>query len=232
MFSGGGFGGEDMRTKMTELRKEFEDKRLAVLTDAQREQWVNLKGPEPTVEGDAAKTEAKPSGTSDAAQKPVRVSQSIANAEAVTSQTDDKPRKPVVSFGKSADQFAAAKAADLSTDKPAEGDSAKTELSKPEKVSFNFQHAAWADVLKTFAELAGLTLDLNVVPPGTFNYFDEKEYMPEEALDVINGYLLQKGYVLVRRDQFLVVVNIDDPIPPNLVPKVKVSDLPSCGKTN
>jgi len=230
MFTGGGFGGADIRTKMTEFRKELEEKRLEVLTDAQREQWTKLKGPESSPEEGAAKTDAKPSDSTDAAKKPVRVSQPIVNAEAVASQTDDKPRKPVVSFGKSADQFAAAKAVELSTDKPAEGDSAKSELSKPEKISFNFQHAAWADVLKAFAELAGLTLDLNVVPPGTFNYFDEKEYSPEEALDVINGYLLQKGYVLVRRDQFLVVLNIDDTIPPNLVPKVKVSDLPKRGK--
>lgn len=101
---------------------------------------------------------------------------------------------------------------------------------KLEKMSFNFRYAPWQDVLKLFAEAAGLTLDLNDVPIGTFNYFDEREFTPMEALDVLNGYLLQKGYVLVRRDEFLVVLNIDTPIPPNLVPTVPLEELPKRGR--
>ncbi len=101
---------------------------------------------------------------------------------------------------------------------------------KLEKMSFNFRYAPWQDVLKLFAEAAGLTLDLNDVPPGTFNYYDEREFTPMEALDVLNGYLLQKGYVLVRRDEFLVVLNIDVPIPPNLVPTVALDELPKRGR--
>lgn len=102
--------------------------------------------------------------------------------------------------------------------------------SETKTVSFNFRYAPWADVLKMFAELAGLTIDLNVTPPGTFNYYDTKEYTPLEALDVLNGYLLQKGYLLVRRDNFLVVLNIDEGIPPNLIPNVAVDDLMKRGK--
>jgi len=102
--------------------------------------------------------------------------------------------------------------------------------SDTKKVSFNFRYAPWADVLKMFAELAGLTIDLNVTPPGTFNYYDTKEYTPLEALDVLNGYLLQKGYLLVRRDQFLVVLNIDEGIPPNLIPNVSLEELKNRGK--
>lgn len=101
---------------------------------------------------------------------------------------------------------------------------------KLEKMSFNFRYAPWQDVLKLFAESAGLTLDLNDVPPGTFNYYDERQFTPMEALDVLNGYLLQKGYVLVRRDEFLVVLNIDVPIPPNLVPTVGLDELPKRGR--
>lgn len=235
MREGGGRGNfEEMRTKGEELTKEFSEKRLAVLTDAQRQQWTTLKGPDPVAEGDsAARPASGASASSGDAQPTKRVSRPIENPDAVGSLLagDDKPRKPVVSFGKSADEFALARAASQSSvEKPAEGEAPKAEPTKPDKVTFNFRHAPWADVLKTFAELAGLTLDLNVVPPGSFNYLDEKEYTPEQALDVINGYLLQKGYVLVRRDQFLVVVNIDDPIPPNLVPHVKVSDLSKRGQ--
>jgi len=101
---------------------------------------------------------------------------------------------------------------------------------KVEKLSFNFRYAPWADVLKLFADAAGLTLDLDEVPPGTFNYYDAREYTPAEALDVLNGYLLQKGYLLVHRDEFLVVLNIDNPIPPNLIPTVEPADLPNRGR--
>ena len=98
------------------------------------------------------------------------------------------------------------------------------------ELSFNFRYAPWADVLTLFAEAAGLTLDLNAVPPGSFNYRDNRKYTPMQALDVLNGYLLQKGYVLVRRDEFLVVVNIDAGIPPNLVPTVPLEELPARGR--
>ncbi len=96
--------------------------------------------------------------------------------------------------------------------------------------SFSFRYAPWADVLQLFATKAGLTLDLTEIPPGTFNYLDGRRYTPIEALDILNGYLLPKGFVLVRRDQFLVVANISTGIPPNLVPDVLPEELDNRGK--
>jgi type II secretory pathway component GspD/PulD (secretin)/Spy/CpxP family protein refolding chaperone len=101
-----------------------------------------------------------------------------------------------------------------------------------QELSFNFRYAPWADVLEMFAAAAGLTLDLGVTPVGTFNYFDDKKYTPTQALDVINGYLLQKGYLIIQRDKFLVVLRGDDPdnpIPPNLIPIVTVEELAKRG---
>lgn len=97
-------------------------------------------------------------------------------------------------------------------------------------LTFNFRFAPWSEVLKEFASYANLTLDLNEVPPGTFNYLDSRRYTPTEALDVLNGYLLQKGYILVRRDHFLVCLNIDDGIPPNLIPNITVEELEERGR--
>jgi type II secretory pathway component GspD/PulD (secretin) len=99
-----------------------------------------------------------------------------------------------------------------------------------QKMSFNFRFAPWLDVLRMFADASGLTLDANIVPPGTFNYYDKNEYTPIEALDVINGYLLQKGYLMVKRDEFLVVLSMDQPIPPNLIPIITVEQLSKRGK--
>jgi type II secretory pathway component GspD/PulD (secretin) len=96
-------------------------------------------------------------------------------------------------------------------------------------MSFTFRFAPWEDVLKKFAEHAGLTLDLNVTPPGTFNYLDNGKYTVTQALDIINGYLIQKGYILVRRDKFLVVVTTDN-IEPNLIPDVQFADLAKRGR--
>ncbi len=98
------------------------------------------------------------------------------------------------------------------------------------EMSFNFRYAPWEDVPKLFADASGLTLDLYAIPPGTFNYYDNGKYTPTQALDILNGYLIQKGFILVRRDEFLVVLNIDAGIPPNLVPTVTVDELPKRGR--
>ena len=67
-------------------------------------------------------------------------------------------------------------------------------------------------------------------PPGTFNYRDARRYTPAEALDVLNSVLLTKGYTLVRHDKMLVVVNLEDGIPPNLVSDVPLAELDQRGQ--
>lgn len=94
-----------------------------------------------------------------------------------------------------------------------------------EKFSFNFRYAPWDQVLQDFAAGAGYTLDLNQVPPGTFSHIDTKEYNAGKALDILNGYLQRKGYALLLKDGFLVCINVDKGIPPNLIPDVAVDEL-------
>jgi type II secretory pathway component GspD/PulD (secretin) len=94
-----------------------------------------------------------------------------------------------------------------------------------EKFSFNFRYAPWDQVLQGFATGAGYTLDMNQVPPGTFSHIDRNEYNADQAMDVLNGYLQRKGYALVLKDGFLVCLNVDKTIPPNLIPDVSVDDL-------
>ncbi len=99
-----------------------------------------------------------------------------------------------------------------------------------EALTFNFRYQPWQDVLDWFAQQAGLSLLMESPPPGTFNYSDTRTYTPAEALDVLNGVLLTKGYSLVRHGRMLVVVNLEDGIPPNLVPDVPLADLDKCGE--
>ena len=94
---------------------------------------------------------------------------------------------------------------------------------------FSFREARWERVLNWFAKKADLTLDLTDLPPGSFNYVDDRQHTVAQALDVLNGYLLPRGYVALRRDQFLVVLKTDNPILPNLVPTIPVEKLDQYG---
>ncbi|HID23055.1 MAG TPA: hypothetical protein EYP14_11730, partial [Planctomycetaceae bacterium] len=80
-------------------------------------------------------------------------------------------------------------------------------------------------MLERFAELAGLSLVMDVAPPGTFSYFDQRPYTVTEALDLINRVLLSQGFLLIRNKQFLVLVNIEEPIPANLVQELSEDEL-------
>ncbi|MEX0703291.1 MAG: secretin N-terminal domain-containing protein [Planctomycetales bacterium] len=100
------------------------------------------------------------------------------------------------------------------------------------KLSFNFQNAPWTDVLKLFAEAAGLTLNLRDVPPGDFTYLDPQHYTPTEALDLMNRYLLGQGFILMRneRDRFLTAFNLSNGVPGHLVETVDLHELPERGR--
>ena len=98
------------------------------------------------------------------------------------------------------------------------------------KLSFSFRYQPWQDVLDWFAEQNELSLLLESPPSGTFNYTDPRRYTPAEALDVLNSVLLTKGYTLVRREKMLVLVNLEDGVPPNLVTDVPLEDIDQRGE--
>ncbi|MEO2034433.1 MAG: secretin N-terminal domain-containing protein, partial [Planctomycetaceae bacterium] len=98
-----------------------------------------------------------------------------------------------------------------------------------EEFTFNFRYAPWDQVLQMFADGADLTLDLNQLPPGTFSHIDDNTYTAKQALDVMNGYLVRKGFVMVEKDNFLIVLNGDNGIPPSLIPDVKAEELLKIG---
>ena len=102
--------------------------------------------------------------------------------------------------------------------------------SRDSKIRFNFRYQPWKDVLEMFAEEAGLSLVFEDLPKGTCNCTDKREYTPGEAIDRLNGLLLGKGYVLLRRQQTLFVVNLDDGIPDVLIPTVELEDLDERGE--
>lgn len=97
------------------------------------------------------------------------------------------------------------------------------------KLRFNFRYQPWKTVLEWLAQQAGLSLVMEAPPPGTFNYVDDHEFTPAQAIDLLNSVLLTKGYVLVRRERMLMLLNVEDGVPPNLVDRVSPEDLDSRG---
>ena len=101
-----------------------------------------------------------------------------------------------------------------------------------ELLRFSFRYQPWKDVLDWFAEKADLSLIADDMPKGTFNYTDDRQYTPAQAIDLLNNVLATKGYLLVRRDRMLILINqetLKEGIPQNLVDEVTVEDLDKRG---
>ncbi len=211
------------------FKAEWDPKAVAILTPDQQKKWNEMLGPP---------REAEP------AQPAVAASGTAPSSATTPGATTTDPKIAVIPIPEGAVVVASFA--------PSKGDG-KSAVAKPGVVkppvpgtpntpvkpvvgspsekrdfSFNFRYAQWAKVLPMFADQAGLTLDMEVVPPGTFNYYDDQSYTATEALDVLNGYLLQRGYLLIRRHRALVIVE-SDKIRPDQIPSVELSELPRRG---
>lgn len=98
------------------------------------------------------------------------------------------------------------------------------------RLKFNFRLQKWPEVLDWFADEAGLSLVMDEAPPGTFNYSDAKEYTTTEAIDLLNGWLLTKGYTLIRRERLLMCVSLKEGLPEGAIPRVALEELPVRGR--
>lgn len=98
------------------------------------------------------------------------------------------------------------------------------------RLRFNFRSQRWPEVLDWMANEAGLSLVMEDPPPGTFNYSDSKEYTPTEAVDLLNGWLMTKGFTLVRRDRLLMCLNLKGGLPDGAIPRVTVDELADRGR--
>lgn len=97
------------------------------------------------------------------------------------------------------------------------------------RISFNFGGAPWSAVLQKLAEEAGYALEIKSNPPGTFSYSDSSTHSVSEAIDIVNGFLIREGFVLIRHGRLMMVVGIED-IPSHLIEQLEEADLPSRGR--
>lgn len=101
------------------------------------------------------------------------------------------------------------------------------------KIRISFRNQPWSDVIEFFADQADLSLNMKTYPRGTFNYRDEAYYTPEEAIDLLNGFLLLEEFLLVRKGKMLIVQDLgqgaEGGIPEDLVETIFPEELSKRG---
>ncbi|MBT4693228.1 MAG: hypothetical protein HOB73_07790 [Planctomycetaceae bacterium] len=231
----------------------------AILTDNQQQSWLRLIGanevpvalvqgeePNKTPPAEAASPKDETAAPVDAAQtgdKPSDEGKPEPATEAGEKPSDEDKPKPATEAGeKPSDED---KTVENATSEPADAKIKPNPAAEPKdnnnsetrlnaegeiEVSFAFTFTPWKDVITWFAELNELSLQMDGPPPGTLNYSDPRFYTPAQAMDLMNGMLLTRGYTLVRRNQLLTVVNLENPVPEVLVQYVPISELDDRGE--
>lgn len=78
------------------------------------------------------------------------------------------------------------------------------------RLTLNFQSQPWNEVIKWLAAEADLSVQSDVMPPGTFTYRDKgRNYSVTETLDIMNAALLNVGYTIFRQDRMLRCIDFE-----------------------
>ena len=78
------------------------------------------------------------------------------------------------------------------------------------EIRMNFQGAALGDVLNYLSEAAGFVIVQETPVSGTVNIMSKQPVTKEEAVELLNAVLIQKGYVAVRNGRILKIVSSRD----------------------
>ncbi len=198
------------------------DRRLrAQLTPSQWSTWQAMAGQSANKPAGAVNTEAGSTGSSTASSSEnQKSSPAIAPSGAsqgpalAPNQTDSRAAASMpVEQGQAVLQSE-------SQERNAKAPSVDEMIAKSMEVplTLNFKATPWEQVLQWIAGEAELSLQADTYPPGTFTYRDPyRTYTVAEALDVMNGVLLSKGYRLVRRQRSLMVIDLGNGESPEVV---------------
>lgn len=97
------------------------------------------------------------------------------------------------------------------------------------RIVFNFAGAPWSVVLQKLAEEAGYALEMKANPAGVFTYTDPSGHTVAEAIDIVNGFLIREGFILLRHGQLMLLVSVDD-VPTHLVERLTEDELEHRGR--
>lgn len=98
---------------------------------------------------------------------------------------------------------------------------------RPDKdgmVRFNFHGQPWLDVLEWLASISELSLDWQELPGDFLNLRTQRRYTVDEARDLINRHLLDRGFTILKNGEVLTVANTKK-LDPSLVPRVAPAEL-------
>lgn len=169
--------------------------------------WILLLIPSPLPAQETASEGAAPVAEAGSADAAAADQASDASAAPAKPAADDEPQPD-----KALRAAVAAAANGQSAAAPAGAKSPDAQL------RFNFSGQPWADVLQWLSEEADLQLQIDQAPPGTLSFIDPtRAYTPNEAIDLINRLLLDKGYALVRRGRLLIVIDLESELAPKLI---------------
>ena len=104
-------------------------------------------------------------------------------------------------------------------DAPANPDELKIRPDENGRVRFNFHGQPWLGVLEWLARVSDLSLDWQELPADFLNLRTQRSYSLDEAHDLINRHLLERGFTLVKHGEILSAVNVKK-LDPSIVPRV------------
>ncbi|MCA9015897.1 MAG: hypothetical protein KDA77_11250, partial [Planctomycetaceae bacterium] len=84
----------------------------------------------------------------------------------------------------------------------------KKQANEVADISLNHVQATWGKVLTQVAEQSELTLVMDVVPKGFYSRIDKKPHTLSETFQILNRELEPKGFRLLQKDQFLIVLDL------------------------
>jgi general secretion pathway protein D len=79
-----------------------------------------------------------------------------------------------------------------------------------DSIRLNFQNASLADVLSYLSSAAGFIILQETPVTGTVNVVSAQPVTPDEAVDLLNAVLVEKGYIAMRSGRILKIVSRQD----------------------
>ncbi len=92
--------------------------------------------------------------------------------------------------------------------RPVEIKESDAESNEPADISLNYFQSTWKNVLTKIAEQNELTLVMDVAPRGYFSRRDKRLHSLSETFLILNRELEPKGFRLIQKDKFLIVLDL------------------------
>ncbi len=145
--------------------------------------------------------EAKPSDSNSAEKQ----DDAAADEEKGEPEIDEKEAKPILR-------------ADIDPE-DADPDELTQEPGEDGRIQFQFRNQPWPDFLRWLSRVGKYSIDWQQMPGDFINISTEKRYTIEQARDLVNRLLMERGYTTVLQGQVLIVAKIDK-LDPSLLPRL------------